>query len=130
MSLLRKIAGPKSKYDKKLPYTYRAEVPEIPGNDEIVSNYFADTLCGLIDYLNENGINPDMASIYGIYRKKEVVLDTKHCVSEEGLWLTRPEICRAMEKKYHETLDEIYRGHVADDNCDFDDRDREGMGPN
>ena len=70
-----------------------------------------------------------MACISGIYRKKEVVLDTKHCVSEDGQWLTRPEICRAMEKKYRETLDEIYRGHVADDNCEFDDRDREGMGP-
>lgn len=42
MSLLRKIAGPKSKYDKKLPYTYMAEVREIPDNDEITSNYFAD----------------------------------------------------------------------------------------
>ncbi len=130
MGLLRNIAGPKSKYDKKLPYTYRAAVTEIPGDSEITSDYFADTLCGLLDYLRDNEIDPEMTEIYGIYNKKEVRLDTSHCVSGKGKWLDRPEICRAMEKKYAETLDEIYRGHVDEGHCEFEDRDREGMGPN
>lgn len=130
MGIWRKITGPRSKYDKQLPYTYRAEVREIPGDDEITSDYFADTLCGLLDHLRDNEIEPESARIYGIYRKKEVLLDTSHCVADNGQWLDRPEICQAMEKKYHETMNEIFRGHVADDNCDFEDRDRKGMGPN
>ncbi len=54
MGRIRKFAGPKSKYDKSLPYTYRAEVSEIPDDNEITSDYFSDTLCGLLDYLRDN----------------------------------------------------------------------------
>ena len=130
MSVFDKIAGPKSKYNKDLPYTYMAAVREIPDVEDIISNYFADTLCGIIDYLRENDVDPKMTTIYGIYRKKEIKLATSHCLTADGNWLERPDICRAMENKYRETLDEIYKGHVEDDHCEFEDRDREGIGPN
>jgi hypothetical protein len=130
MSVFDKIVGPKSKYKKDLPYTYMAEVREIQDVEEIVSNYFADTLCGIIDYLREKDINPQTTTIYGIYRKKEIQLDTSHCLATDGKWLERPDICRAMENKYRQTLDEIFKGHVAEDHCEFEDRDRKGMGPN
>jgi hypothetical protein len=130
MSIVDKITGPKSKYKKDLPYTYRAQVNEIPDVHDVTSNYFADTLCGIIDYLRENDIDPQWTTIYGVYRKKEVKLDTSHCVNNDGKWLERPDICHAIEKKYRETLDEIYKGHVEKGNCEFEDRDRDGMGPN
>jgi hypothetical protein len=59
----------------------RNSAPRLPAGRRKIFAIFA---------LNEY-INPDMAHIYGIYRKKEVVLDTKHCASEDGLWLTRPD---------------------------------------
>ena len=55
----RKILGPRSKYDDTLPYTYMARVPAIEGDDELFSYYFADTICGLIEYLYENDIKQE-----------------------------------------------------------------------
>ncbi len=51
MGIIRKFLGPKSKYNKSLPYTYMAKVPIIEGDDELFSHYFADTICGLVEYL-------------------------------------------------------------------------------
>ena len=56
MSIIEKIIGPRSKYDKSLPYTYMARVPVIEGDEELFSHYFADTICGLIEYLDKNQI--------------------------------------------------------------------------
>ena len=49
MNLIKKIIGPKSKYDKDLPYTYEAKVACWDGADEY-NSYFADTICGVISY--------------------------------------------------------------------------------
>lgn len=40
MGLVRKIIGPKSKYDKTIPYTYMAKVPIIEGDDDLANYYF------------------------------------------------------------------------------------------
>ena len=59
MNIIKKIIGPRSKYDRSLPYTYMARVPVIEGDDELFSHYFADTICGLVEYLDKNDIKPD-----------------------------------------------------------------------
>ena len=35
--MVRKILGPKSKYEKSLPYTYMAKVPVIEGNEDLAN---------------------------------------------------------------------------------------------
>jgi len=53
MSLLSKIIGPKSKYEKDIPYTYEARVKVV---DEEYNSFLADTICALVAHLVENKI--------------------------------------------------------------------------
>mgnify|MGYP000549756240 CR=1 FL=1 len=129
MSLTHKLFGPKSKYDASLPYTYVARVPAIDGDDELHNDYFADTICGLIAYLDEQDIAPDDVQILGLYRDREIPLEKKYCLDLDGYWLKRPHICHALEEQYRESLELQYRGHVEDGECSFEDRDRAGSGP-
>ena len=128
MGLMRKVLGPESKYDKSLPYTYMAKVPVIPGQDDDFSYFYADTICGLVEYLDEHDIDPGEVKIFGLYRKKEIMLETTHLVSKDNQWLKRPDICRSLERTYKNTLQEHYKGHVEKDDCEFDDRERTGRG--
>ena len=129
MGIVRKFLGPKSKYDKTIPYTYIAKVPVIEGDDSLVNYYMSDTICGLIEYLAEKDISPEEVALFGCYLKKEIPIDKKFCLSEDGSWLKRPDICRSLETHYRETLEEEYKGHVELGECSFDDRDRKGDGP-
>lgn len=130
MRIIRKILGPKSKYNKDLPYTYLAKVPLIEGDDELFSHYFSDTICGLVEYLDKVNINTQEVELYGIYRKNEIKLDKNICTDSNGKWLHIPEICKALQKHFESTGDELYKGHTASEECSFDDRDRQGEGPN
>ena len=76
MSLLEKILGPKSKYDKSIPYTYEARIRILEGSDEY-NCYFSDTICGSVDYLHQNGIRPDEVQIIEVYQQRELPLDVK-----------------------------------------------------
>ena len=129
MGIIRKIVGPRSRYDKTLPYTYMARVPVIEQDKDLFSHYFADTICGLIEYLDEHNIDPQETELFGVYQKIEVPLDTKCALSDEGKWLRRPMICKAMEEFFAKTLELRYKGHVYDGECSFEDRDRTGSGP-
>lgn len=125
MKFIRSILGPKSKYNKDLPYTYMAKIYALNNDKETSTSHFSDTICGLIDYLDENDINPETVKLFGIYRKKNIPLNIEYCISSSGRWLERPFICRSLENHYNETLKECYKGHRADGDCDFDDRDRD-----
>ena len=129
MGIIRKIVGPKSKYDKSLPYTYMARIPIFPGDNEIYNQYFADTICGLIGYLDENKIDPLDVEIFGLYRGYEIMLDKKLCLDENYNWLSRPDICKSMESHFNKTLEIQYKGHDENSDCSFDDRSRKGIGP-
>lgn len=129
MSIIRKFIGSKSKYDKSLPYTYLAKVPIIEGEEDLVSHYFADTICGLVEYLDEQKIAPEEVELYGLYLKNEINLDKNICIGSRGNWLLRPEICHALEKHFEKTKDDLYKGHKEFEECSFDDRDRQGEGP-
>jgi len=129
MGLIRRILGPKSKYDMSLPYTYLAKAPILEGDNELVNHYFADTICGLIEYLDDNRIESEEVELFGVYLGREIKLDNTICLDHNGNWLSRPYICEALENQYNDTIEECYKGHVKDSNCSFEDRDRSGSGP-
>jgi len=129
MSVIRKFLGPKSKYDKTIPYTYMARVPALEGDQDLYNFYFADTICGLIEYLEQQDLSPKEVEILGLYKGEEVPLAIESCISDEGKWLGRPDICRSLENKYRNTLEEKYKGHVEVGSCSYEDREREGSGP-
>ena len=121
MGILDKLLGPKSKRDETLPYTYEARIPIMEGQD-LSNSYMSDTICGLIEYLEKNEIKPDDGvEIYEIYQNEEQVIPMEYCVTKEGKWLHKPEICRCFK--------EHYKGHISEGKCSFKDRDRDGIGP-
>jgi hypothetical protein len=129
MNIIRKFLGPISKYDKSIPYTYIAKVSIIEKDEELAHHYFSDTICGLIEYLDENKISADEVKLFGCYQKKEIPIDISFCINNQGEWLKRPEICHSLETHYAKTLEEQYKGHVEHGNCSYEDREREGVGP-
>ena len=84
MGIVRKILGPLSKYDKTLPYTYMAKVTIIEGDDDLSNYYFADTICGLVEHLDKNNIEPDDVELFGCYLKKEIPLDNDPLLIDDG----------------------------------------------
>ncbi len=131
MGILSRWVGPKSKRDKTLPYTYEGRVDALggQGSEPVTESYFADTICGLIDYLDANDIPPARVELFGVYRDEQIPLDVDLCADAGGRWLERPGVCQALEDHYRETLDERYRGHVDRGACSYEDRDRQGSGP-
>jgi len=120
MSLFEKILGPKSKYDKSLPYTYEARISILDGSEEY-NSYFSDTICGLVEYLHRNGIAPDDVQIIEVYQKQEFPIDAKLFVGADHQWLFKPDLCRSFEKHY--------KGHIQHNTCSFKDRNGKGSGP-
>lgn len=120
MRLLDKILGPKSKYDKSLPYTYEARIRIFEDGPEHKS-YLSDTICGLVEHLQRIGVAPSEAEIYEIYQERETPVEARLLAGADGQWLTRPDICRAFEAHYP--------GHIQDTTCSFKDRARGCLGP-
>ena len=120
MNVVRKILGPKSKYDKSLPYTYEARIPIIEG-DEIYNHYLSDKICSLIEYLNENGIKPEEVQLFEVYQNDEFPIKKELCLTQEGQWLCKPQICCSLK--------EHYKGHIEEGKCSFKDRGSECVGP-
>jgi len=113
MGIIRKMIGPKSKYDESIPYTYEARVPIVEVDNEF-NYYIADTICGLIGELIKNSIQPEETEIYEIFREQEKRID-KNLYTRDGNWITKPELC--------ETFKEHYQGHIWETGCSFEDRD-------
>ena len=120
MGLFEKILGPKSKYDKSLPYTYEARIRILEGSEEY-NSYFSDTICGLVEYLHRNDIKPGEVQIIEVYQKQEFPIDTMLFATPDREGLFKPDICRAFE--------DHYKGHIQDNNCSFSDRDCKASGP-
>lgn len=120
MSLFRKILGPKSKYDKSLPYTYEARVQIIEGDKEY-NSYFSDTVCGLIEHLHQKGIMPDQVRIFEVFQGEAFPIEAKLYTSPDNNWIFKPEVC--------ESFKEHYPGHIHEGSCSFEDRDRKVSGP-
>ncbi len=119
MSLMEKIIGPKSKYDRSIPYTYEARIRIVDGSDEY-NSCFSDTICGLVKYLHKNGISPAEVQIVEVYQDRESSIDVRLFTTSDRQWLFKPDICRSFE--------EHYRGHIHENTCTFRDRDCRGVG--
>lgn len=120
MSVLRRVLGPASKYDHRLPYTYEARVP-VAGVAGMTHAYVSDTLCGLLERLGEEEVEPGEATILEIRPEGELPVRVEHCTGEDGRWLRRPEACRSFEAHY--------AGHVEKGRCCYRDRSRAADGP-
>ncbi|BBO20148.1 MAG: hypothetical protein HKUEN07_15920 [Rhodocyclaceae bacterium] len=120
MRILEKILGPKSKYDRSLPYAYEARIA-IFEDDSEHKRYLSDTICGLIEHLHRNGIAPEEAQIFELYEGRETRVDTRLFAPDGRQWLFKPELCRAFEAHYP--------GHIREDDCSFGDRGRGCLGP-
>ena len=105
-----------------------ARKPVIEGDEELYSYYFSDTICGLVEYLDDNNIVPDDVELLALYRKEEKVLDKNICRDANGSWLKPPHLCAALEDHYSRTHDELYKGHIEKHECSFEDRDKTGIG--
>ncbi len=122
MNIARKILGPKSKYDSTIPYTYKAEINVLQGveADPLFIQCFADTLCGLVEYLKEHNYEAGEVTLYEITLKGETEIRKELCINKKGEWLSRPAICHSLEGNY--------RGHIDEKRCSYRDRDRKGSG--
>ena len=118
--MLTKIIGPKSKYDKSLPYTYEARTPVMEGV-EIYNFYMSDTICGLIKYLEKNKIKSAGVEIFELFQNEANMIKQDLYTTKEGDWLHIPELCRSFKEQY--------KGHIHEGRCSFNDRDRRGTGP-
>ena len=120
MSLLRNVLGPKSKYDQRLPYTYEAQVV-VTGVPGMTESYVSDTLCGLLERLAGEMVDPGEATILEIRPEGEFPVLLEHCLGADGTWLRRPEACRSFEAHY--------AGHEKTGRCCYRDRSRTAEGP-
>ncbi len=119
MGFIRRIVGARSKYIKELPYTYEATVTR---NEEldIKSTLVSDTICGLVEFLKTDGIEPSEVEIREIRQDGEALIDRALYAEEDGTWRMRPNICKAFEQHYP--------GHVRTNDCSFRDRTKEVVG--
>ncbi|HEB92694.1 MAG TPA: hypothetical protein ENI94_04345 [Gammaproteobacteria bacterium] len=120
MNLVREVLGPKSKYDKSLPYTYEARVPIFEGSEEF-NTYIANTICGLVEHLDSNEITPNEVQIFEVYQEREAPIDMVLFATADNQWRFRPDLCESF--KTH------YPGHIEDGQCTFADRDGKCKGP-
>ena len=122
---------PQSMRDRNLPFTYEGWVDILAGEgaEPVYDHFFSDTLCGLIECLSGRNISPGQVLLYGVYRGDQLLLKNSVLIDQEGNWLQRPALCRALEEHYQHTYEECFRGHVEQGNCSFYDRDPESLGP-
>ena len=120
MGILDRILGPKSKYDRSLPYSYEARIRLFDDGGEHQS-YLSDTICGLIEHLHRRGVRPLQVEIFEIFRDRETPIEARLFADTAGEWLFRPELCRAFERHYP--------GHIQEASCSFSDRGRDCLGP-
>jgi hypothetical protein len=119
MSLLDRVLGPESKYDHRLPYSYVARVDTgVPGMTE---SYVCDTLCGLLERLGDEDVEPAEVTLLELRPEGEVPISVMPCVGADGKWLRRPEACRSFE--------EHFAGHEKTGRCCYRDRSRAAEGP-
>ena len=119
MTLLDKIVGPRSKYNDDIPYTYEARVKILDGEE--YNSFYADTICALVEFIENKKIKPDGVDLYEIFKDRENKLCRDYCVGEDGAWLSRKQLCVSFTERYP--------GHIHADCCTFEDRERDVEGP-
>ncbi len=130
VDLLSTWLVPRSKGDDSLPHTYEARVDQLNGqtNSFLPEHYHADTLCGLVELLDREEISPARTRLFGVYHGFQLPIETWLCSASTGVWLSQPEICRSLERHFRKTGIERYRGHQAEGDCAFVNRNRKSIG--
>ncbi len=119
MNLINKLFGPQSKYQKDLPYTYEARI-SVTENGEFTSSLLSDTICGLVEHLMRDGVDPCDVEIREVFRDRDSVIDRGFYTGKDGGWLPRPQLCQSFKSQYP--------GHISETDCSFSDRDNEVSG--
>ena len=83
-----RLFGPRSKFDKSLPYTYKAKVPIAEGVD-IYNFYLSNTICGLIEHLEQNVINPNGVEIFELFQGEENVIQQDLVITSYSIHYTK-----------------------------------------
>ena len=120
MDLVTKLIGPKSKDRNDIPYTYEARISLLDDGDAF-NSYIADTICGLVKYLDDHDIEPGTVEIFEVFKDKERKLEKSYCLSSQGEWLGRSALCKSFS--------EYYPGHIGRTGCTFKDRNEKVTGP-
>ncbi len=108
------IMGPRSRYQKALPYAYSAR-KRIFEDAEEHAWYVADTICQLIEQLVEAGVNGQDVELFEVFQQVETPIDRHLYCNEHGHWHLRPHLCHAFAHRYP--------SHPCDGSrCAFDDR--------
>lgn len=118
MNLFKKLF--KTKYnwikqvDKRLPYTYEAKLQVFEDDDDIVINWYSDTICGVCKYLKNHNEDPNEITITECFNGKETVIP-KDVYTKDGKWLPKKELCKAHRR---------YGSEGNEKCCAFQDRDQ------
>lgn len=118
--MLRKWLGPKSTYDQSIPYLYEARLPVVE-LAEVHHTFQADTICALVEHLNQQGIAPEEVTIFEIYQDQENLISKSLYTTTDNHWIGKPAICSIFEA--------TYPGHIHGGSCSFEDRTKKGRGP-
>jgi hypothetical protein len=129
VNIIRTLIGPQSKYNDSLPFTYEARIDRLDGigEESDFQHYYADTLCALVDYMDDNQLRPEMVKLFAVYATEEIEIDLKPLLDDKGQWIKRPKLCKSLEDHYAGTLEKQYKGHEKHSNCNYTDRDNKSV---
>lgn len=113
MKLLERVFG--SKYNKDIPYTYRASYQIFEDSEELTIDWFGDTFCSVCNHLRTNDVEPASVTIYECYAGSDVEMPKESYTAEDGEWLLQDSLCQAHTR---------YGSAGAFENCNFSDRDK------
>jgi len=102
------------KEDPKLPYTYQAKLQVFEGEDDIIINWFSDTICGICGYLKKRRENPNDITIIECFNGKETIIP-KEVYTKNDKWLPKKELCKAHRR---------YGSEGNEECCSFQHRDQ------
>ncbi len=84
------------------PYTYQAVINILGEDDSIKMSYFADTICGLVEFLKKRQEDPGLTEIFEIYQGKQTTIPSQCYLGGDGHWFSRQELCHPMSSRYGE----------------------------
>lgn len=119
MRWLKRKLTKKSAFQDILPYTYEARI-NVADEDFEYYSYYSDTICNLVDYLDQHDFHPEQVTFFEIYHNQKVLL-THRLFSEDKLWLQKSALC--------DLFNNYYMGHIKKGKCIFQKRDVSTRGP-
>jgi hypothetical protein len=118
MGLFKRFFGNRynwiKKEDPRLPYTYQASLQVFEGDNDIVINWFSDTICGICGYLKKHKEDPNDITITECFDGKETVIPPDVYMND-GEWLPKKELCKAHRR---------YGSEGNEECCSFQHRDQ------